>query len=213
MSRRIVWLAPLVAVFAINAISLAQAQYAYVGRGETQEPPLADDPNAAAIVQQAARGNRPPPPAPRITDAPTPAVALTVEAPTALPTNQDLELKLIVQNISRVQARNVTVVYPLPQGASFVKANPTPQGQQQSEFLWKFDKLDPGATQEIVLNVKPPPGAKELETKARASVEQEQSAKTWFEKGELNLVKSGPQAGSTIRYPRVRPDGYERRHD
>lgn len=193
MSGRLIGLYSLVIGLAFAADVGAQPQYAYAGRGETSEPPLASDPNAAAIVQQAARGNRPQPPAPRITEAPTPAVALTVRAPNALPLHQDMEVRLIVQNVSRVQARNVTVVYPLPQGASFIKASPNPIGQQQSDYFWKFEKLDPGVTQDVVITIKPPEGAKELETKARASVEQEQSAKTWFEKGELKIIKSGPK--------------------
>jgi uncharacterized repeat protein (TIGR01451 family) len=155
---------------------------------------LADDPRAAELIQQAQhREPRYLTPAVRNVDTPAPAVVLRVQAPPAAPLNQDVDIRLTAENAGRVQARNVTVVYPLPPGIPPIKAVPNPAGQSQTELFWKLEKLDPGERKEIVLTVKPPPNATDLETKARVVVEQEQSARTKFVQAALKVTKTGPK--------------------
>src|SRR5438045_7833042 len=104
MSRRL----PSLTAFALLGLAAgpAPAQRGYAYRSESPEPPLADDPKAAEVIQQAAnREPRPLAPSVRNYDVPAPAVALRVLAPTALPLNQEVEVRLIVENVSRVQAR------------------------------------------------------------------------------------------------------------
>src|SRR4051794_8664503 len=83
---------------------------------ETVEPPLADGSNP---IQQA--GAREPPPLPaavRTMDAPAPVVQLRVMAPTVVAAGREMDLKLVVENVSRVPASSVAVQYALPQGAT-----------------------------------------------------------------------------------------------
>jgi uncharacterized repeat protein (TIGR01451 family) len=185
---------PLLVVFLFALVPAAHAQRGYAPLRESAEPPMADDPNAAAILQQA--GNREPrtlAPGFRNLDVPAPAVVLRIQAPIMLALNQDVEVRIVVENVSRVAARNVTVIYPLaPDVVATKPATPVavPQGR---DLTWKFDNLAAGAQQVIVLTVKPPPNAADFESKARVVVEQEQSAKTKFSKSELKVSKTGPR--------------------
>jgi uncharacterized repeat protein (TIGR01451 family) len=191
MSRRL----PLAVLLALVFAAPVLGQRGSGPLRETSEPPLADDPDWQAKIQQAAnREPRPLSPSVRNVDVPAPAVVLTVRAPASAPLGQDVEVRLIVENVSRVTARNVMVIYPLPQGASATKpATPAAAGQQGADIFWKFDTLAAGARQEVVLTVKPPDGATEFDAKARVVVEQEQSAKTRLAKTELKLAKTGPK--------------------
>src|SRR5687768_9337481 len=139
----------------------AAAQRGY-GR-ETAEPPLAEDPDWQIKVQQAGnREPRPLAPSVRTLDMAAPAVVLRVIAPTALAVNQDVEVQLIVENVSRVMARNVTVIYPVQAGQPTTPPTPAPQSPPGADLVWKFDTLAAGATQKITFTVKPPPGAAEF---------------------------------------------------
>src|SRR5690348_160905 len=83
---------------------------------ESPEPPLAD-----AVQPTGAREPRPLAPSVRLTDSPVPVVQLFVRAPTVLPVGQDADVRLVVENSSRVPARNVVVVYAPPPAAGVVK--------------------------------------------------------------------------------------------
>jgi uncharacterized repeat protein (TIGR01451 family) len=160
---------------------------------QSAEPPLADDPKAAEKLQLAMAQRNPPPVVPvRGIDSPSPAVVLRVQAPAALPVGQDVEVRLVVENLSHVPAKNVSVVYAL-QSAAYVKSQPAPAEQPPGAVAWKFDTLGAGGRQEIVLTVKPPPNATEFESKARVIVDQEQTAKTKFSQASLKVAKTGPK--------------------
>ncbi len=167
-------------------------RYAY----QSVEPPLADDPRASEIIRLAAtQQSRPYVPPVRSYDLPAPAVSLRVMAPTTLALNQDVEVRLVVENVSHVAARNVMVVYTLPKDATPVKSVPAllTDPAYPGCVTWKIENLAAGGRQEIVLTVKPAPGSPELESKARVIVNEEQSARTKFAKSELKLTKMGPK--------------------
>jgi uncharacterized repeat protein (TIGR01451 family) len=192
MSRRSLSLA----VFALAAvIHSAPAQYGRAPRSESVEPPLADDPKAEEIIRLAsARQVRPHVPAARSSELPAAAVNLRLIVPPTLPLNQDVDIRMVLENVSQVTARNALVVYPL-QGATPVKSNPkyqTEPGYPES-VIWKIESLPPGGRQEILLTVKPPTGAADFNSKARVILEQEQTARTRFAKSELKLTKTGPK--------------------
>ena len=115
---------------------------------ESAEPPLADDPNKDSLLQAAAREPRTLSPGVRNFDVPAPAVVLRVQAPTILALNQDIEVRLLLENVSRVAARNVTVVYPLPPGAVPAKAATPAAIIQGTDLVWKFDNLAAGQQQD-----------------------------------------------------------------
>jgi uncharacterized repeat protein (TIGR01451 family) len=156
---------------------------------ESPEPPLADE--AGAVQPTAAREPRPLAATVRQIDSAVPIVQLFVRAPTVLPVGQDADVRLVVENSARVPARNVVVVYTLPDGVLPVKPTPgvTPV---QGGYSWKVDQLDAGARRELMLTLRPPPGATELDVKAKLYVEQEQAAKLRFAKPDLKLRVTGP---------------------
>jgi uncharacterized repeat protein (TIGR01451 family) len=172
---------------AFASSSPAQPGYAY--RSQSAEPPLASDPQAAEKLQMTTQQTRPVVPNVRSYDAPAPAVTLRVQAPTTLPVGQPVEVRLVLENLSRVPAKNVMVVYALPAGSQTVKSLPP----EQAPGTWRFETLAAGGRQEILLTVKPPADAVEFESKARVTIDQEQSAKTKFSKPELKLVLSSPK--------------------
>ena len=141
----------------------AQPSYAY--HSQSPEPPLASDPQAAEKLAMATQQSRPTVPNVRSYDAPAPAVTLRVQAPTTLPIGQPVDVRLILENLSRVPAKNVTVTFPLPPGSQTVKSLPP----EQAPGTWKFETLAAGGRQEILLTVKPPADAVEFESKARVT--------------------------------------------
>jgi uncharacterized repeat protein (TIGR01451 family) len=187
-------LLPVLTVLALVIVnSQAAAQYAM---RESAEPPLADNPKAEEIVRLAATQQMRPYVAPvRTLEVPAPAVTLRVTAPATLAMNQDVDVRLVVENVSRVAARNVMVVYTLPPGATPVKTvPPTPPEQPYPGCAtWKIENLVAGGHQEFLLTVKPPRGVAEFDSKARVIVDQEQSTRTRFAKSELKLTKTGPK--------------------
>jgi uncharacterized repeat protein (TIGR01451 family) len=184
MSRRL----PLLALFVLLIAQAARAQVGYAYRGQSVEPPLATDPDAQEKIKQAGHQDpRPVAPNVRVSDVPAPAVVIRVQAPTALPTGQNAEVRLIVENVSRVPARNVIASCTFTPQAAIMKAVPP-----QADGGWRFEKLDPGERREIVLTIQPGQGTIDLETKARVIVEQEQTAKTRFAAGRLKITKTGP---------------------
>jgi uncharacterized repeat protein (TIGR01451 family) len=167
------------------------AQSGYASRTQTAEPPLADDPKAAEKLQTAIQQTRPYYPAIRTSDTPVPAVLLRVQSPAALPIGQTVDVRLVVENVSQVPAKNVLVGYTLPPGGAIVKANPPEQAPNSG--TWKLETLAPGGRQEILLAVKPPDGATELDSKAHVTVDQEQSSKTRFSKADIKVTTSAPK--------------------
>src|SRR5262245_60877044 len=76
---------------------------------ETVEPPLADE---STPIQPVAGGEpRTLPTAVRTVDTPAPLVQLRILAPTVAPAAKEMDLKLVVENFSRVAAKEVVVVY------------------------------------------------------------------------------------------------------
>jgi uncharacterized repeat protein (TIGR01451 family) len=158
---------------------------------ETVEPPLADE--AGTVQTAAAREPRTLAPGVRFAEAPAPLVLLTVRAPAALPVGQEVEVRLVAENVGRLPARNVAVIYAPPPGNPEMKAAPEPKGKYPTgELVWQFETLAAGGRQEIVLTVKLPADAQELDTRAKVVFEQEQSVKTRFAKPDLKVRKTGP---------------------
>jgi uncharacterized repeat protein (TIGR01451 family) len=188
MSRQFARLTCLVATLLAGR---AAAQPGYASRTQTAEPPLADDPRAAEKIQTAIQQTRPYVPAVRTSDAPAPSVLLKVQTPAALAIGQNVDVRLVVENVSQVPAKNVLVGYALPPGGSIVKANP-PEHTPGSA-AWRFDTLAAGGRQEILLTVKPPDGVAELDSKAHVTVDQEQSSKTRFAKADIKVTTSAPK--------------------
>src|SRR6516162_4215993 len=99
---------------AVLALAAAPAQLPPGTRLEGPEPPP-----GAVIVP----GPRPPgggEPA----DPPVPVVALRVRVAAAIAAGQDLEYRLVAENVARAPAHHFLVLRPLPGNAEFVRATP-----------------------------------------------------------------------------------------
>lgn len=188
MMRRLTVVATMLAV----SVGVGQAQPPFRERFyETAEPPLADGSN----VSRAA----PPPGAPagslptRFIDSPTPVVHVAVRAPQMSAAGGAVPVTLLVENVAKAPAQNVTVFYPLPAGATVAKSSPE-GAAVAGGIAWKFESLPAATRKEITLSVTPAANSTELAHKARVGFEFEQSSHaTQFAKAELKLRKYGPE--------------------
>ncbi len=181
-----------VVLICLPILAFAQRQGGY---RETAEPPLADSEEGIKLVAGREPAKPPPPPSVRPTHTTAPLVQLTVKAPTAVATGHEVELRLVVENVSRVLAKNVVVFNPLPPGATVVSAVPQAENGPAGP-VWKFDALPAGARREIVLKYTPPPGKTEFDNLARVTSEYETATHIKVAKPELKLRKTGPQQAS-----------------
>jgi uncharacterized repeat protein (TIGR01451 family) len=118
-----------------------------------------------------------------------PQVTLAVRVPASVGEGQDIAYRIVVQNPSSSSAHHVTVRNPLPGNASFVSANPVPQ-VRQPELVWRLGTLQPGATQEITLVLKPTGG--DVSDCARVSFEHGQCVTTRIARPALSIRKIAP---------------------
>jgi uncharacterized repeat protein (TIGR01451 family) len=169
----------LASVVSLSFVSICVAQRPF----ETAEPPLADGSNASGIQQASAT---------RVVDGPMPVVQLSVRAPTTAATGSPVPVKLIVENTARSPARNVTLFYPLPAGATVEKATPE-AAQVAGGVSWRIESLAAASKKEITFHVVAAAGSAELTHKARIAFEFEPIAPTTrFAKPELKVRKYGP---------------------
>lgn len=180
---------PFVVALALAVVGPAAGQFRFPP--ETVEPPLAD---AATPIQPVA-GIEPRalPTAVRALDTPAPVVQLRILAPTVAPAARDMELKLVVENFSRVAAKEVTVVYLPPPGASVTKAEPPSTSQQANGLTWRLDTLAAAGRKEIAVALKLPAEGAELEHNARVYHAQDQTVRTRLAKPGLVVRKTGPE--------------------
>jgi len=180
---------PFVIAVLLALAGRSAAQYRFPP--ETVEPPRAD---AATPIQPVA-GIEPRalPTAVRALDTPAPVVQLRILAPTVAPAAQQMDLKLVVENFSRVAAKEVVVVYLPPAGTSVAKAEPPPAGQQANGVTWRLDSLAAAGRKEIAVTLKLPAEAAELEHNARVYHAHDQTVRTRLSKPGLVVRKTGPE--------------------
>jgi uncharacterized repeat protein (TIGR01451 family) len=152
----------------------ARAQLPPGTRLEVPEPPT----GAVIVPGPGAR----PPGGGEPADPPVPVVALRVRVAAAATAAQDLEYRLVAENLARAPAHHVLVRFPLPANAEFVRANPEPT-EQKPELVWRLGTLKGGERKEIVLAVKPT-GDGDVQACARVQFEHGECVRT-------RLVKPG----------------------
>ena len=164
-----------------------------------QLPPLTiDDPEVeqAQFTQPAATPNRQPPAAARpVADPPAPVVRIQVRVPADAPPGDDLKYVLHVQNTSAADAHAVTVRNPLPDGATFVRADPKPDDKQSTagQLVWAFGTLKAGQSKSIELVLKPKDGAKEVRNRAYVRFEHGEEVATRLAAPGLKVTKAAPK--------------------
>jgi uncharacterized repeat protein (TIGR01451 family) len=129
-------------------------------------------------------------PGPGPVDPPTPAVSIKVRVPAQVTPGQDLEYRILVENVSRAAAYHVRVRNPLPTNATFVKATPEPT-RSTPELQWELETLGPGARKEIVLVLKPS-GAGDVTNSPRVLFEHGQRVTTRISRPALQVRQTGP---------------------
>jgi len=152
----------------------------------TPEPPLAD---ADSEVIQA--GGQVPVARP-VPGQAVPAVAVIIVAPSFVPRGKEIDLKLRIENVSAATAYDVAAIYPLPQGARLVKAEPKPAGGD-AELVWQVGTLAAGAKKEIALTLSAPSETTDLNHTARVRFEHARKATTRLAKPELTLRPTVPK--------------------
>ncbi|MDG1875304.1 MAG: hypothetical protein P8J27_15425 [Mariniblastus sp.] len=85
------------------------------------------------------------------------APALIVEkiSPQEIQVNTTADFQLIIKNVGRVSAEDVTVSDQIPNGTQFLGASPEPTLNQGSNLQWKIGKLRPGQEKRIKIQLKP----------------------------------------------------------
>jgi uncharacterized repeat protein (TIGR01451 family) len=149
------------------------------------EPP--ELPHGAILVPGNRLGGGPEP-----SDPPVPLVALRVRVAALAAPGQDLEYRLLAENLSRSPAHHVLVRYSVPANAEFVRANPEP-ADQKPELVWRLGTLKGGERKEIVVVIKPT-GEGEVQACARVQFEHGECVRT-------RLAKPGTAASATPPTP------------
>ena len=134
---------------------------------QSQEPPLVGAPPISPIGPMSAA---------EPADPPTPVVSLHVRAPAASAPGQEIDYRILVENLSRAAAHHVVVRAPLPANAAFVRASPEPSSHD-GPVIWELETLQTGASKELLLTLKPS-GASDVDLTARVQFEHGESVRT-----------------------------------
>jgi uncharacterized repeat protein (TIGR01451 family) len=124
------------------------------------------------------------------TDPPVPTVAIRVRVNAQAQPDQDIEYHIEVENTSRAPAHHVLVSDPLPDTATFVRAEPSPT-TPEPKLTWKLGTLAPYARKKILVVLKAN-GKGDIESCARVQFEYGQRVRTRLARPALRLRMSGP---------------------
>lgn len=122
-----------------------------------------------------------------------PAVTIQKMSPREIQVNVETEFKLLVRNVGRATATNITVVDPIPAGTEFVSANPPPAKRgTDGSLIWQFGAIEPNEQQVISIKLLPKRQG-EIGSVARMSFQSAATARSICTKPELSLTHKGPQ--------------------
>ena len=153
--------------------------------------PVATNPNLAGLPQGGTDDRKPGPTS--LEGIQAPAVTLQKLSPREVQVNVESSFKLVVRNVGRATANNVTIVDPIPDGMKFIKSDPAPSDQgTDGSLIWKFGSLSPNEQKVITVNVLPKKQG-ELGSVARMSFQSAATAKSVCTKPEISLTHKGPQ--------------------
>ncbi len=123
----------------------------------------------------------------------TPAITLRKVAPPEVQLNVEATFKIIVKNVGKTPATNVTIVDPIPVGTEFVSSVPLHNDTgTDGSLIWKFGSLAPNETKVISVNLKPVAQG-EIGSVARMSFQAAATAKTVCTKPVLQITQRGPE--------------------
>ncbi|MCS7021328.1 MAG: hypothetical protein NZU63_05835 [Gemmataceae bacterium] len=157
-----------------------------------------------------------------VVDPPPPLVRIQVRVPATAPPGKELTYQIVVRNTSSAPAYNVTVRNPLPEGATFVAADPAPEKSVSAlssappapelltppgrapgvsapasagpaVLVWKVGTLGPGESRTIRLTLQPKAETKEIRNLAYVSYEYGQAVTTRLRPPMLKVSKAAPR--------------------
>ncbi len=129
-------------------------------------------------------------PAGGVADPPPPLVRIQVRALAAVAPGKPIRYKLIVTNPSTERAYRVRVRNPLPDSATFVKADPPPTSPPGGkELAWDVGELVGGGQKVIELDLMPAAGKTEVKNQAFVTSEYGQAVLTKIETPKLKVEK------------------------
>jgi uncharacterized repeat protein (TIGR01451 family) len=132
---------------------------------------------------------------------PTPAVQLMVLVPQDAPPKSDLTYTIKIRNATTGEAHKVVVRMPVPDGTTFVKAEPKPDADNgkaglpgtATEFYWKYKTLGANASQAVQVTVHPKDDAREVSARAYVSFEHGQQVTTRINAPKLKVKTDAPK--------------------
>src|SRR5262249_1522624 len=113
--------------------------------------------------------------------------------PTVAPAAREMDLKIVVENFSRIVAKEVVVVYVPPAGADVTKAEPPWTAKEANGVTWRLITLAAAAREEIAATIRLPADAAEIEHNARVYFAHDQTVRTRLSKPGLVVRKTGPE--------------------
>jgi uncharacterized repeat protein (TIGR01451 family) len=85
----------------------------------------------------------------------TPTIAVEKFAPPEVQVGKTALFEIVVKNVGKVPAYDVTVVDEIPQGTRFQQASPEPTESRSGSLVWKLGAMRPGEEQIIELHLVP----------------------------------------------------------
>jgi len=184
----------------LAVIAITLASWSLAAAAQYPDEPLPDPDVEQAQYSRPRPSNLPPaqyPAAARpIADPPSPLVRIQVRVPSDSAPGDDLKYIMLVQNVSRADAHQVTVRNPLPEGVlQVMKADPPPDAKASTarQIIWSFGTLKPGEKRQIELILKPKSDAKEVKNLAYVRFEHGEAVTTKIARPSVKITKSAPK--------------------
>jgi uncharacterized repeat protein (TIGR01451 family) len=193
----------------------------------SREAPTADRFSSDTDVTPIAQGT---PVEPHMTGLQTPSIAVEKFAPEEVQVGKPATFEIVVKNVGKVPAYDVTVTDEVPRGTRFRQANPQPTQSKTGGLAWKLGVMKPGEERVIELQLVPEmegeigsvaqvtfqaqAGVKSIVTQPRLEIRHE--APQQIHAGDvatvrLTITNSGTGAASNLLLASEVPEGFS--HD
>jgi uncharacterized repeat protein (TIGR01451 family) len=121
----------------------------------------------------------------------TPTIAVEKFAPPEVQVGKAALFEIVVKNVGKVAAYDVTVVDEVPAGTRFQQASPQPTQSQGKSLLWKFGVMQPGEEQIIELQLVPETEG-EIGSIAQVSFQAQAGARSVVTRPRLEIQHQAP---------------------
>ena len=129
----------------------------------------------------------------------TPSLTLQKLAPREITVNQVSDFEIIVRNVGKTTAENVTVHDRIPSNVEVVRMDPQPVSNQGGSVTWNLGSIEPGKVMRIQMKLKPvAPG--EIGSIAQVTFTSRAGARTRITKPILRVTHSAPPKTLIGRY-------------